>query len=174
MYLPQRPKNLGEILEDVRMVGKMTKKEEEAYKLVTQMESRIKAVIDKTEGLERKPRVFYIALHEPIWSIGSGTFSNDLIEKAGGKNIFQDVTGSKTIDIEMIAERNPEVIIARSGSFEWAKEEPRLAVTEAGRNDRVYPIRVELVGRPGPSIVDALEWFAYFVHPEIFSKPEGD
>jgi len=74
--------------------------------------------------------------------------------------------------------RNPQVIIAGTGHgeakslpFEWAKSEPRLRVTEARQNNRVYQVDADLVSRAGPRIVDALERFAYFIHPELFDKP---
>ena len=170
--------SLDGILEDIRMVGKITGEEDEASKLVAQMETRIKAITDKTQNLEGRARVFYITWHEPLWSLGSGVTTQELIEKAGGVNIFQDIIGHKMVNLEEVIARNPEVIIACTGHgeakgkpFEWAKEEPRLGVTEARKNNRVYQIDADLISRDGPRIVDALDWFAYFVHPEIFGRP---
>jgi len=101
-----------------------------------------------------------------------------LIEKAGGENIFQDVTGHTVVDLEAVLLRDPEVIIACSGHgeagdrpFGWVKQEARLGVTAARRDNRVYEVDGDLVSRPGPRAVDALEWFAYFIHPELFDKP---
>jgi iron complex transport system substrate-binding protein len=45
-----------------------------------------------------------------------------------------------------------------------------LRSTDARRNNRVYEIDVDLAGRPGPRIVDALEKFAQFIHPELFME----
>lgn len=169
------PKDLDGILEDIQTVGKITGKEEEASELVTGMEERIKAITDLTTDLEQMPGVFYITWHDPLWTSGSETFINELIKTAGGVNIFQDVAEHKVVDIELVIARNPEVIIAGTGHgeaknepFEWAKEEPRLAVTEARKNGRVFEVDGDLVSRAGPRIVDALEWFAQFIHPEIF------
>jgi len=174
------PKNLDGILEDIQMVGKITGKEAEASELVAQMENRIKVVTDITKNLQERPRVFYITWHDPLWSVGSGTTIQELIEKAGGVNIFQDIAGHKTVNLELVIVRNPEIIIACTGHgeaknkpFGWAKEEPRLGVTEARKNNGVYQVDADLVSRTGPRIVDALEWFAYFVHPEIFGRPKG-
>ena len=176
------PENLDGILENIQLVGEITGKEEEASELVIQMEDRIKAITDKTENLQERPRVFYITWHDPLWTIGPGTSIHELVEKAGGVNIFQqDITGHKTVDIELVIARNPEVIIACSGHgeakdkpFEWAKSEPRLQATEARRNNRIHQIDADLVSRSGPRIVDGLEWLAYFIHPEIFGKPGGN
>lgn len=173
------PKNLDGILEDIQMVGKITGRVKEASELVTQMENRRKAITDKTKDLEEKPRVFYITWHEPLFSVGSGTTTQELIKEAGGVNIFQDITGHKTVDIETVIAHNPQIIIACTGHgdaegkpFNWARTEPWLRVTEARENNRIYQIDADLVSRDGPRIVDALEWLAYFIHPEIFDKPE--
>jgi len=173
------PKDLDGVLEGIKMVGKITGKEGEASELVAQMGNRIRAITDKTKDLEERPRVFYITWHDPLYSAGLETRHQELIEKAGGENIFQDITGYKTVDLELVVARNPEIIIACTGHaaaegkpFEWAKTEPRLSVTEAHKNNRIYQIDSDLVSRGGPRIVDALELFAYFIHPEIFGAPE--
>ncbi len=174
------PENLDEILESIQTVGKITGKEEEASELVTQLGNRIKAVTDKTEKLEEKPKVFHITWHDPLWSVGSETFIHDLIEKAGGENVFQDITGYKVVDLEEVIARNPEVIIGptkhgTSEPIKWVKEEePRLGSTDALKNDSLYTIKGDIVSRPGPRIVDALEWFAYFIHPKIFEAPKAE
>ncbi len=173
------PENLNGILEDIKMVGKITGSEKEASELIAQMKNRIEVITDKTQKLQEKPGVFYITWHDPLWTIGSETTIQELIEKAGGVNIFQStITGHKAVYLESVIACNPQVIIACTGHgqakglpFEWAKSEPRLRVTEARQNNRVYQIDADLVSRAGPRIVDALEWFAYFVHPEIFGKP---
>ena len=174
------PENLDGILEDVQMVGKITGKEREASELVDQMGSRIKAITDKTSNLQERPRLFYITWHDPLWTVGVGTFIHELVGKAGGVNIFEDIAEHKAVDIELVIARNPEVIIACIGHgaaseepFKWAENELRLQVTEARKNNRVYQINADLVSRSGPRIVDALEWFAYFLHPEMFGKPKG-
>jgi len=169
------PENLDGILEDIQVVGTITGKEKEASELVIQMENRVKAITYKTEKLQESPRVFYITWHDPLWTIGTGTFIHELIEKAGGVNIFQDVTDHKAVDIELVIARNPETIIACTGHgeaegkpFEWAKNEPRLQATEARMNNSIQEIDADIVSRTGPRIVEALEEFARFIHPEIF------
>ncbi len=169
------PGNLDGVLADIQMVGKITGKGKKAFELINQMESRIEAITDKTENLQERPRVFYITWHDPLWTSGSETFIHELIEKAGGVNIFQDVTDHKAVDIELVIARNPEVIIACSGHgqakdepFGWAKSEPRLQATEARMNNRIHQIDADIVSRTGPRIVKALEEFARFIHPEIF------
>jgi len=165
--------DLDDVLNDIRTVGEITDKEVEAYALTSEMESRIEAVTDQTEELEERPRVFYIVWHDPLWTAGSETFIHELIEKAGAVNICQNITGYTTISIEGVVACNPEVIIASEWSFEWAQNETLLEGTDARQNGRIYQGDDDLVQRPGPRLVEGLEWFAYFIHPEIFEEPES-
>ncbi len=166
--------NLSGILASIKRVGVITGKEAEATALAGQMESRIKAVSDKAGQLQKK-KVLYIVWHDPIQTVGMGTFEDEIIELAGGTNIFHDLTDYPQVDPEAIAVRNPEVIIACTGMgagmdlpFQWAKTDRSLNLTDARRNNQIYQAEGDIITRSGPRIVDGLEMFARFIHPEAF------
>ena len=165
--------DLNDLLNDIRRIAEITDKEVGAQALTSEMESRIEAVTNQTEELEQRPRVFYIVWHDPLWTAGSGTFIHELIEKGGGVNIFQNVTGYPTISIEEVIARDPEIIITSEWSYEWAINASELASTNASQTGRIYTLDDDLVQRPGPRLVEGLEWFAHFIHPEMFEEPEG-
>ena len=174
------PKTVDEILEAINLIGQCTGKKEEASHLVTEMKNRIKAVTDKTSALPeaQRLRVFYILWHDPLMTVSAETRIHELIVKAGGMNIAQDLEGGyPTMSLEAVLMANPQVIIAGSGHgtgenlpFQFALTEPRLAEVEARRNDRVYEIDADLTSRPAPRIVDGLEKLAEFIHPELFEE----
>ncbi len=166
--------NLSSIILSIEKVGKITGKADDASALVAQMQSRIKAVSDKVSSLP-KTRVLYIVWHDPVQTAGAGTFEDEIIERAGGVNIFHDLSGYAQVDPEAIAVRNPEAIIACSGMgtgadkpLQWAETERGLNQTDARKNDRIYQAEGDLITRAGPRIVDGLEMFAKFIHPEAF------
>lgn len=168
---------LDEVLAAITLIGKATGQEKEASGLVAEMQSRIKAVTDKTDSLsqEQRPRVFYIVWHDPLMAPGSGTFQDDLIRKAGGINIAQDLTSWATISLEAVIDANPEVMIASIShgssvalTFQFINTEPRLKDTAARHNGNIYGIDGNVSSRPGPRIIDGLEQFAQFIHPELF------
>ena len=172
------PKTLDEVLAAISLAGEVTGKETEAAALVADMRDRIKAVTDKTDGLsqEQRPRVFFVTWHDPLMAPGSGTRHDELIRLAGGQNIGQELTGYSEISLEAVINANPEVIIAGVGmgtgkdqTFQFVYDESRLSDTDALRNNRVYAVYTDLAGRPGPRIIDALEQFAQFIHPELFN-----
>lgn len=176
------PKTLDGVLEAITLVGKCTGREEKASQLVTEMRNWIKVITDKTRNLTQaeRPRVFYIIWHDPLKTVGSDNRIHELIVLAGGINIAQDLSGiSTTISLEAVIEANPEVIIAGLGMgtgvdlpLQFALTEPRLKDVDARINDRVYGINNDLVGRPGPRIVDALKQLAKMIQPEIFGSIE--
>ena len=175
-------KTLDEALEAITLVGEITGKEERASELVAEMQNRIKAVTDKTNSLPegKRPRVFHLTWHDPLMTSGSGTLLHELIQKAGGRNIFPEIIGTKSVDLEVLVARDPQVMIAGIGMgsgedkpFQYLTTESRLKNTEAAKNGRIYGIDLDLAGRAGPRIVDGLERFAKCIHPEIFGAPDN-
>jgi len=174
------PKTIDQVLEAINLIGKFTGKTEEASKLISEMQARIKAITDKTETIPEaeRPRVFYILWHDPLRTVSAETRIHELITKAGGINIASDLEGGyPTISLEAVLMANPQVIIAGSGHgsgkdapFQFALTEPRLAEVEARKQGRVYEIDSDLTSRPGPRIVDGLEKLAQFIHPELFKE----
>ncbi|MGA2670672.1 MAG: ABC transporter substrate-binding protein [Dehalococcoidia bacterium] len=167
--------DLDDLLNDIRRVGEITDKEIEAQALTSEMENKIQAVTNQTQELEQKPKVFYIVWGgegSALWTAGSGTFIDELIEKAGGVNICQNITGYAEISLESVLASNPEIIITSELSYDWAMNATELASTNASQTGRIYTCDDNLVQRPGPRLVAGLEWFAHFIHPEIFGEPE--
>ena len=170
------PQTLGDVQLSIQKIGQITDKETEAFELVNEITSNIKEIEEQTEELEEKPRVFYITWHDPIWTIGRDTWIDDLINIAGGVNIFSPYFESGAmVEIEWVVFLNPEIVITSSwpGVYEWAMNSTELEVTAGRQSGSVYTCDDNIVQRPGPRLVEGLEWFAHFIHPEIFGEPEG-
>jgi iron complex transport system substrate-binding protein len=170
------PHSMDEVLSSITLVGKITGQDEAAAKLVADMQKRINAVTAKTSKLTeaQKPRVFYIFWQDPIWTAGAETFEDALIEMAGGINIAHGLNGHASMSLEAIIDANPQVYIAGIGMgtgenlpFQYIKTEERLKDTEGRQNNRIYSVDMDIIGRPGPRIVDALEEFFRMIHPEL-------
>lgn len=163
------PETLDEVMDNIALVGAITDRAEEAARLVTGLEERIEAITDITQPLiaAERPGVLYVIWHDPIWTVGSGTFAHDLIMKAGGRNIAYDLAGWVTIGLETVIYRDPEVIIATHGGG-GIVDEARLEVTAAVIAGRVYLVEDAPFVRAGPRLVDALEKLAGLLQPELF------
>lgn len=169
------PKTLEQTLDGITLVGKITDNQAEATEVVNGLSKRIKAVTDKTAGLTsaQRPRVFYVVWYDPLMSSGNTTFQADLIQKAGGANVAQGLSGFATISLEAVLTANPELMIAGDMSagganFQFVSNEPRLKDTTARKNNAIFTVNSDLASRPAPRIVDALEAFAKLIHPELF------
>jgi iron complex transport system substrate-binding protein len=174
--------SLDVVLKDIKLIGEVTGKSKTATKLVDDLTRRIQAVTTKTAGLspEQRPRVLYAVWYDPIWTMGSETFIDDIIWKAGGGNIFsKDFEKSHVVSLESIISKNPQIIIVSGMGttgdliYNNVVSEIRLSGVDALRDGRVYKIsNANLIERPGPRVVDGLEEVAKIIHPEIFGLPE--
>jgi len=172
------PNNINDVLKDILLVGRATDRDVEAATLVNNLRRRIDAVAGKVSGAASKPKVYYEVWYDPIWSVGSQSWENELVEKAGGINIFAD----QKIDYfkansEAIIEHNPDVIIFPLGheigppfwgGFDKVKTRPGWDAINAVKNNRLSTVDEDIISRPGPRIVDALEALARIIHPELF------
>jgi iron complex transport system substrate-binding protein len=98
---------------------------------------------------------------------------------AGGVNIAHNIKGDAangyvTISLEALIAANPQVIIAGIGMgtggdapLQFIKTEDRLKGSDARVKDKIYGVNMDVVSRPGPRIVDALEEFFKLIHPEF-------
>ena len=174
------PSDIDDILKDIVLVGRATDRNIEATILVNNLRHRIDAVASKVTGATSKAKVYHEIWYDPLWSVGSESWEHELIEKAGGINIFADQSLKYfETSSEAIIERNPNIMIFPLGhgagppfwgSFDQVKARPGWNAISAVQNDRLYTIDTDIISRPGPRIVDALETLAEIIHPELFRK----
>jgi iron complex transport system substrate-binding protein len=173
------PITLEEVLADMELLGLVTGNEKQASNLVASLEDRISSVTDVLHGVDfsEKPDVLFVVWHDPIWTSGMGTLANDLMGKAGGRNIASEVIGYGTISLESVVSRAPDVIVVVGGHgegedlpFQWVMSDSRLkdVPAMAGSSPNVYQVDADITTRPGPRIVDGLELLAELIHPELF------
>ena len=168
------PQTLDDVLESIQKIGQITGKEAEALELVNGMTGKVEEIEEQTKELEERPRVFYMTWHDPMWTVGRNTWIDDLINTAGGVNIFsQYFESGAMVEIEWVILLNPEIIVTSEWSYDWALNATELASTNASQTGRIYTFDDDLAQRPGPRLVKGLEWFAHFIHPEIFEEPEA-
>jgi len=176
-----QPSDIAGIYEDIRFIGRMTGKKKQASDLVDSLTARVSGVTDKTGSLtdEQKPTVFYeVDATDPTspYTVGSGTFQDELIALAGGNNIGDTQSGWYQISMEAIADADPDMIILEDYQYGVSPESvgarsAAWAGLSAVKNGRVYPIEdSDLTSLYGPRIVDGLEVLARMIHPELFPE----
>jgi len=159
----QNPKDVEEIFEQLKVVGALTGCRAEADSLEHELRGRVEAITAETASLsaEEKPRVFYNI--GDFFTAGDNTFVNEVITLAGGTNIAAETSGYFVMNLEELIDRNPQVIICDSGmgsmsiAYEGVMADERLQIVDAVKNGWVYVIDADIMDRPGPRIMDALQ-----------------
>lgn len=169
------PETIESVMKDIETVGKAAGKSKEAAEIIQAMNNKKEEIINKVKGQE-EVKVFYEIWHDPLMAAGKGSFMDELIALAGGKNIAEDAEGAyPQYDLEQLVERDPEIYLAAQDmpdkTVESIKARPGFDSISAIKNDRVYVFEgneANLVSRPGPRIIETLEVIAKAIHPELF------
>ena len=159
------PKNIEELLNSIRDIGKITNKIKEAETLIKNMEQEIEEITSKVKLIpqDKKPKVFIEIWNDPLMTAGRGSFIDELLTLAGGINIAYDTKRAYSIfSPEEVIRRNPGCII-----FGYMDpEKPAQLVRErfgwsqisAVKNNHLYnDINPDILLRPGPRVTQGLK-----------------
>jgi len=141
------PKSLDDIYREIADIGRLINRDKNADSIVGLLQRTIIPVNNT------RKRVYIEISPRPLVTIGSSTFLNQLIEMAGGENIFSELDKDyPVVSQEEIIARDPEVIIVLhresiAGRLGWKK-------ITAVKNNKVYlDLNPDYLMRPGPRIV---------------------
>ena len=152
----------------LRRLGTLLGRAERAAALVESIDLAIENVAAAVRGREPVD-VYYSVWHDPPQTTGPGTFIDEVIEHAGGRNIFGDTARSwPRVSIEAILQRDPDaLVIARHApgapGVPWL-EAPGWRDLRAVRTGRVLMVDGDLFNRPGPRVAEAVRHLARFLH----------
>lgn len=113
-----------------------------------------------------RPTVFWHIWDAPLITIGAGSFMNELVNIAGGTNVYADIEApSKTISLEDVARRDPEFILAGPIGAAKIAADPRWRIVRAVRNGKVLVVDTVVVARPSVRLGEAALSLANLLHP---------
>jgi iron complex transport system substrate-binding protein len=162
-----------DVLTMIENIGMITNTKGRALKIVGRLKRRIDRVTDRVQHAPR-PVVFLQINAKPLMTVGKGSFHDQVIALAGGKNLAEESTiRYPHYSIEDVLQREPDYILIstmdRTGFFEQQKAQwMRWGNIPAVQNNRIYFIDSDLVDRASPRIVDGLEEMARLIHPTLF------
>jgi ABC-type Fe3+-hydroxamate transport system substrate-binding protein len=157
------PKSIDGVAENLRTLGGLFGTESTANGLASGLQQRATAVDENLKGRAR-PKVFVQISNEPLFTIGKDAFLTELVERAGGESVTREVpTGFPKLSKETASAMSPHVIIL-SDSEDNREPNEVFRNSPAVKNGRVYRINADIISRPGPRLVDALEQIAGFLH----------
>lgn len=175
------PHTLEDVFAMIEEVGIATGKLRRARRLTDRYRAEVQQIRARTMELP-KVSVYFEIHHDGPWALGSASPMDEIIECAGGVNIFADVEEEAFVaEWEDIVERNPDVILTPlwPGAGKDEVTTIREVVTRDGaeqitavKNSRVYHYDSSMLKRPGPRQVVAIKKMAHLLHPYYFENPD--
>ena len=132
--------------ETITLLGELFGEEEGAAEVLA-FQDEIDAVLQESlAGVE--PRSVYLETVDPYLTVLPGSGFHDMIEAAGGTNVFSDASGG---DAQEELTVDPAEVVLREPDLVFHEFEP-----SATPNDRFAALREEIAARPGWGGLDAV------------------
>jgi iron complex transport system substrate-binding protein len=177
MFLYQHA-GLPDVTSTIRELGARVGNVKESAALADRIEAEIADVRKRVAGRPR-PRTLLVFGRDAetlrgIYASGAIGFLADMLDAAGGANVFDDVKRqSIQTTSELAVARAPDVIIeigvdTASASGRNLRAWESLPSIPAVRNKRIYQLRGDEMMNPGPRISLAVRRVAEALHPDAF------
>ena len=169
------PKNFDEVYAAITLVGRLTGHEQEASQVVQAMQTRLARVQQAVASLPQDKRVtvFYEVYDEPLMTAGPSTIIGQMVEMAGGVNVFADLPGRyPQVSSEEVVKRNPDCILGLKGhklalTPTQIQQRPGWQHITAVQRQCIHLLDDDAVARSGPRLGEALETIAKALYPEL-------
>ena len=128
-------------------------------------------VTDEAKVLERaRPSVaiLYPSTEAPPFSAGSNTPENEILLRAGGQNVFADISSYKQINFEELIKRNPEIILTDPSQIALITGNKLLKDLKAVKAGKVLGVKAS--AWTSSRIASALREVAKLLHPDAFKE----
>ena len=175
-FFSVKTEDTTDVFRAIANLGALTGRARAADSLAARVRAELDAVRASVAELPR-PSVFYMAWYDPPMTAGRKTFVAQLVEAAGGRTAFGELTQLwPTVSLEEVVRRQPEYVVVPAGE----QVETRLASLRAApgwrdlrafqQQGRVVTIPADLVNRPGPRIGEAARAIRDAIHPEAAGR----
>ena len=175
-------RGLSDIPSMIRMLGERTGHAQQAVAVATRLETGLADIQARVAGRTR-PRTLLVFSREPrtlrnVYASGGVGFLHDMLDIAGGDNVFTDVRDERVAQVssEAILTASPDVIIEirNDTMFGAATDDEeravwqRLTTLPAVRTNNVHFLTGNQFVVPGPRVLEATEQLARVLHPSAF------
>jgi ABC-type Fe3+-hydroxamate transport system substrate-binding protein len=132
-----------------RLLGRLTGRTAAADSVAAVFDTALAGATVTTPGT--RPKVLLLVWEQPPMTIGRGSFLDELVRRAGGVNLFEDVASSAgTVSIEAVAARDPDLILTTTAGPVAFARRPEWQVVRAVRERRFLPVSGSEFNRPSP------------------------
>ncbi len=167
-----------ELYKEIEDLGKIFDMEDVAKEFVDEQKNRIDTVGEVLVNTTPVNVLVYDSGVDGIFTSSGSNFESRIIELAGGRNIFDDLTEKQwvTVSFEEVLKRDPDVILIHDYDTSTVEEKikeikanPVLSELECVKKDRFATIELESV-LPGNRVAYAVENLAKNFHQDLFEK----
>jgi len=173
------PTTLNDVVKAVGQLGAIFNVKTKSDALVKDLTKQMTDMGVKTSKipLDKRPKVFYMATvpdagAKELWTAGTGSYLNDLIAIAGGRNIAAPYTGNNgwlSVSWEWLVQQDPDIIIVASYGDEKAtlqvvRDHAIMKNLRAVKNGKVYTVNDDEISQVAPQIFKYLEVFYNFFY----------
>ena len=151
----------------LQKLGRLTGRKAEAAALVADWQKRLAALEARYASAE-PVSVFYEVRYPNLLGAGRGGIVNDMIHRAGGRNVIADEKKLVRFNEEALLAADPDVYIMQRGPMnsepQPLEQRQHYKNLRAAREGRVFVVDEDRFARPGPRAVDAAEELGRFLH----------
>jgi iron complex transport system substrate-binding protein len=138
-----------------RILGRLIGRETAADSLAAVFDTALTSATQHRAG--RRPKVLLLVWEQPPMTIGRGSFLSEMVERAGGENLFADVASSSgVVSIEAVAARDPDLIFTTVEGPSAFATRPEWQVVPAVRKHRFLHVSGSEFNRPSPRSPQAI------------------
>ena len=149
--------SIDDVLNEIIDIAKILNVEKFGKEYVSKMKSELTLI--KNVGSEKK--IYCEIFNSPFLTCGKNSFINDIIDYAGGKNIFDFLDSSyPQVSEEVIITMNPDIILAPDYSeidLEKIYARNGWQNISAIKNKKVFSVSGDIFTRPGPRVLEAIK-----------------
>ncbi len=108
------PESINAMFSDIERIGTLIRRKEEAEKLVKDLKEEREKIKANSQG-KLRPKVYLEIYRNPLMSVSDSSFVGELIETAGGDNIFPRLERDYArINPEAVISAKPDIMICYS------------------------------------------------------------
>ena len=162
-----RMDKIADLMRVTTALGALTHQEAAARKMIDTVEASLSRVRSATASLPHV-KVFWPFWDSPLLSVGRGSFVNELIDIAGGRNVFDDLAEpSPVVTFEELLKRDPDVVIAGATSKARYSSAARWQSLRAVKEGHVLVVDSTIITGPSPRIGAGAASLAHALHPTL-------
>ena len=159
---------VDDIFSAIREVGGLIGSAQTADSVAGELADRWFTIGQSVPDESVRPTLLLVIGYDVLYSFGSESYTEAMIEAAGAASITADLQGqSSVLSDEFVLSSAPEIIVVTSDSAVSADQilayHPSWDAVPAVASGRIYTIDPDLVLRPGPRVVDGTARLAEIV-----------